>query len=176
MAGSWAGLGAQGAWGCCRGRGPVVARGGAQGRGGGRGAGGVAWRHSWGLRVLAAVDRLGAVFGWRLQVGGRRGSGQSGPQVSPASRTPLPGTRLHPRCWPCCPSLGTQMTPIRPHGFNLHLHAHNTRAFLACIQLAMSCVDIPTMSHRDLRHHLGVRETHPPDDRAVVGNTSMSSV
>lgn len=72
VAGSWAGLGAQGTCGCCWSRGPIVARGGAQGRGGRRGAGGVAWRHGWGLRVLVAVDRLGAVFGWRLQVEERR--------------------------------------------------------------------------------------------------------
>lgn len=72
MAGSWAGLGAQGTWGCCWGRGPIIARGGAQGRGSRRGARRVAGRHSWGLRVLVAVDGLGAVFGGRLQVGERR--------------------------------------------------------------------------------------------------------
>lgn len=67
VAGSRTGLGAQGTWRCCWGRGPIVARGGAQGRSGRWGARGVGGRHSWGLGVLVAVDRLGAVFGWRLQ-------------------------------------------------------------------------------------------------------------
>lgn len=67
MAGSWTGLGAQGTWRCCWGRGPIVARGGAQGRSGRWGARGIGGWHSWGLGVLVAVDRLGAVFGWRLQ-------------------------------------------------------------------------------------------------------------
>lgn len=66
VAGSWTGLRAQGTCRCCWGRGPIVARGGAQGRSGRWGARGVGGRHSWGLGVLVAVDRLGAIFGWRL--------------------------------------------------------------------------------------------------------------
>lgn len=90
VAGRRAGLGAQSARGGSRSWGPVAARGGAQGRGGGRGAGRVAGRHSRGLRVLAAVDGLGAVFGWRLQVGGSRGSGPGGrPHTLPATRPTL---------------------------------------------------------------------------------------
>lgn len=75
VAGSWTGLRAQGTWRCCWGRGPIVARGGAQGRSGRWGARGVGGRHSWGLGVLVAVDRLGAIFGWRLQERKNRGSG-----------------------------------------------------------------------------------------------------
>lgn len=82
-----AGLGAQRTGRCCRGGGPVVAGGGAQSRGGGRGAGRVAGRHGGGLRVLAAVDRLGAVFGWRLR--GERGEGQ-GPRASRGASLPHP--------------------------------------------------------------------------------------
>lgn len=75
VAGSWTGLGAQGTWRCSWGRGPIVARGGAQGRSGRWGARGVGGRHSWGLGMLVAVDRLGAIFGWRLQERKNRGSG-----------------------------------------------------------------------------------------------------
>lgn len=78
VAGSWAGLGAQGTWGCCWGRSPIVARGGAQGRGSRRRARRVARRYSWGLRVLTAVDGLGAIFGRRLWVGERKESILSG--------------------------------------------------------------------------------------------------
>lgn len=109
MARSWAGLGAQSTWGCCRDRGPIVARGGAQGRGSRWGAGRIARRHSWGLRVLTAVDRLGAVFGGRLQVGERIGSGLSG----------LAGLPSLPHTPPRDP--GDDLT--RPHGFSCHLHA-----------------------------------------------------
>lgn len=97
VAGRRAGLGAQGARGGGCSRGAVAARGSAQGRGGGWGAGRVAGRHSWGLRVLAAVDGLGAVFGWRLWVGGRRGSGLRGPPAHP------PPNKAHPWPWPCRP-------------------------------------------------------------------------
>lgn len=109
VARSWAGLGAQSTWGCCRDWGPIVARGGAQGRGSRWGAGRIAGRHSWGLRVLTAVDRLGAVFGGRLQMGERIGSGLSG----------LAGLPSLPHTPPRDP--GDDLT--RPHGFSCHLHA-----------------------------------------------------
>lgn len=97
VAGRRAGLGAQGARGGGHSRGPVAARGGAQGGGGRLGAGRVAGRHSRGLRVLAAVDRLGAIFGWRLQMGRSRGSGPRGLPTHP------PCDKAHPQRWPCCP-------------------------------------------------------------------------
>lgn len=92
VTGSWAGLGAQGTWWRCGGGAPIVARGGAQGRGGGRGPRGVGGWHSWGLGVLAAVDRLGAVFGWRLQRGEHTSgaSGSANPLTSLISDLLLP--------------------------------------------------------------------------------------
>lgn len=90
VAGRRAGLGTQGARGGSCSRGAVAARGSAQGRGGRWGAGRVAGRHSRGLRVLAAVDGLGAVFGWRLRVGGKRGSGPREPPAHP------PPNKAHP--------------------------------------------------------------------------------